>query len=249
MQKQILTEIRELKSLISKVIGTSDQFPDNPFSTDALDRASREFERLSIQRGNWVKERDIQEHIKSAPWRCGKFIREEFGFQNYFKRGREYYYWKNDLIALGKELIDRKVDLRSYVELKEDQAKFEKYVNALLNNITPKGKRKPYKLPTLLKGIQSTPPKMPDPEVIRTDLKNLKAEFFKNKYGDYIDIYRGNYARIKEIYWMEKYIEPNLRKRLNSWRESFNLANDLLKKITKKKEVFIPIQEDEMIRL
>jgi hypothetical protein len=111
MQREILAEIRELKALMAKIIGTADLAPENQFSVEALDKAALEFEKLSIQRGDWVIDDNIEKYIKNAPWRAGRFIRENFGFRNYFMRGRKCYYSKRDLIALGKELQDRKVDL------------------------------------------------------------------------------------------------------------------------------------------
>jgi hypothetical protein len=51
------------------------------------------------------------------------------------------------------------------------------------------------------------------------------------------------------MYWFEKYLEPELRKRCRKWCENFNYANHALQEVTKKKEKFIPVKEDDMIQL
>ena len=71
MQKQILSEIKELKSLLAKVIGTSELPPEQQFSVEAIDKAAKEFQKLAIDRGEWVKDEDISKFIKGG-WGCGK---------------------------------------------------------------------------------------------------------------------------------------------------------------------------------
>lgn len=51
------------------------------------------------------------------------------------------------------------------------------------------------------------------------------------------------------IYWFEKYLEPGLKKRCKKWCEDFNYANHAIEEVTKKKETFIPVQEEDMIQL
>ena len=51
MQKELLAEIKELKIAISTLIGTSDLHPEEQFSKEALDKAAKQFQKLSIERG------------------------------------------------------------------------------------------------------------------------------------------------------------------------------------------------------
>ena len=131
MEKEILSEIKQLKAAISKLIGTADLPAKEQFSTAALDKAAKQFQKLSIERSEWVEEYNIDKYIKNARYRAGAFIRQEFGFSNYFKRGQTYYYNKKDLMALAKELKARNVDLGRYMEYIEDQAKFKKYLSLI----------------------------------------------------------------------------------------------------------------------
>lgn len=249
MEREILSEIKQLKAAISKLIGTSELLAKEQFSKEALDKAAKQFQKLSIERGEWVEEYNIDKYIKNARHRAGAFIRQEFGFSNYFKRGQSYYYNKQDLIALGKELKARNVDLGRYMEYLEDQAKLKKYLESAGENSKGKRKKKAFQLPYDLKDIATSPAKAPSPDVIREDLKRLKEEFFQFNLAEYIDIYRGNHAMMKFVYYYEKYMEPELKKRCKRWCENFNYANHALELVTKKKEAFVPVKEEDMIQL
>jgi hypothetical protein len=249
MEKEILSEIKQLKSAISKLIGTSDFPIKEQFSKEALDKAAKQFQKLSIERGEWVEEYSINKYIKNAGYRAGAFIRQEFSFSSYFKRGQSYYYNKKDLIVLGKELKARNVDLGRYIGYIEDQAKFKKYLAIASENVKGKKKSKAFQLPYDLKDIATSPAKAPSASIIRDDLARLKEEFFKYNLSDYIDIYKGNHAMIKLIYHIEKYLEPELKKRCKRWCDNFNYANHALELVTKKKDVFVPIKDEDMIQL
>ncbi len=80
MQNELLAEIRSLKSAIATLIGTSDLSPKEQFSKEALSRVSKQFQKLSIDRGDWICDNDISKFIKKAPYRCGAFIIKEFQF-------------------------------------------------------------------------------------------------------------------------------------------------------------------------
>ena len=235
--------------MIAKLIGAPDPSTQNPFSVEVIEKAAKEFQQLSIQRGEWIVEYDLDKYIKKAPHGAGKFIREHFSFTSFFKRGSRYYFYKEDVLALAKELKDRNVDLRRYMELKEDQARFEKYLTAQKENNKGKKKRKAYHLPAYVKNFLTAPPVLPGVEIVREDLKALKQEFFEHKLGEYVDIYKGNYALLKYLYPYERYIAPEIRKRAKDWCDHFNIANRVLQEITKKKETFIPIEEEKMIQL
>lgn len=104
MENQILEELKKLNLVLSKVIGSSELPEASRFSKKAIDKAAKEFQKLAIQRGEWVKNEHISKYIKNAPYYSAKFIVEDLKFKNYFKRGNEYYLNKEDLIKLGKEL-------------------------------------------------------------------------------------------------------------------------------------------------
>ena len=128
MEKQMLKEIKELKEILAKVIGTGDVATRDQFSKETITKVAQEYKKLSIERGDWIKGDDLYKVIKGAHYQSGKFIREVFMFKNYFKKGQTYYYYRKDILALGKELKERSVDLGRYMELKADQEKFKKYV-------------------------------------------------------------------------------------------------------------------------
>ena len=123
MEDRILKEIKELKSVIAQVIGSSELPAKQKFSKEAIAKAAKEFQKLSIERGEWLVESDIHKVIRKAPWRAGKFIIEKFGFNNYFTRGRTLYFNRKDLVALSAELKKRNIDLSRYIELEEDKEK------------------------------------------------------------------------------------------------------------------------------
>lgn len=245
-QEQILNEIKELKSIIAKLLGLSSPSTENPFSTEALEKAAKDYRKLSIERGEWVSSHEIDKHIKSASYNPANFIIRELEFSNYFKRGSTYYFNKQDLIALAKELKDRNIDLGRYEELKADQEKFKKYLENASQN--KKGK-KAFKLPKDVKDIISVPAKIPPVEELKADLKKLREEYLQYKLIEYIDIYRDSYAMSKHLYYIQKYIEPDVRKRINKWVTDFNNVNHLLTESKVKKEKFIPIKDDEIIQL
>ncbi len=249
MQKEILSEIKELRTALTQVLGISDLPPDQQFLKEALNKAAKEFQKLNIERGQWVADHSVGKYIKNAGYRAGAFIRQEFGFSNYFKRGQTYYYSKKDLISLGKELKERNVDLGRYMEFIEDRTKFKKYVSEAAQNNKGKLKNKSYKLPADVNNITTSPPPMPEVNVIREDIKRLKEEFFEYKLSEYIDIYKDNYAMTKFIYHFEKYLEPGLKRRCKKWCDDFNYANHALEEVTKKKEKFIPVKDEDMIQL
>lgn len=247
MSKELLNEIKELRKVIATLIGTSDLPATEQFSKEALDKAAMQFQKLSIERGDWISNDDIDKYIKRAHYRSGAFLIKEFKFTNYFKRGRALYFNKKDIVALAKELKERNINLARYIEYTDDHAKFKKYLESASQN--NKGKKKVYQIPEGLKDFDTSPIKMPSPDIIREDIKSLKDEFFKYNLSDYIDIYRDNYAIMKHIYWFEKYLEPGLKKRCKKWCEDFNYANHALEEVTKKKETFVPVQEEDMIQL
>ncbi|HPV57368.1 MAG TPA: hypothetical protein PKW61_09600, partial [Tenuifilaceae bacterium] len=77
METKILKEIKQVRDLLSKLVGTYDLPAKERFSTQALDKAALEFKRLSIERGEWISDYELSKVIKKAPHYCGKFIIEK----------------------------------------------------------------------------------------------------------------------------------------------------------------------------
>ncbi|MGN6194983.1 MAG: hypothetical protein ACTHOB_08590 [Ginsengibacter sp.] len=245
MQKEIMNELLNLKSMLAKLIGTSDLSAENQFSDEAINRAAKEFQKLFIEREEWINDSQIARYIKGAGWNAGKFIREEFQLSRFYRKAHTYYYYKKDIIAIGNELKKRNVDLNRYMELKSDQADFKKKISSFSQN---RAKKKLYSIPSDLRDISTSLPPKPSIETIRDDLNQLKKEFFQYKLSNYIDVYKGNHAMMKRAYYFDKYLDPELKKRSKKWCENFNYANEALT-ILGKKETFPPVKEEEMIQL
>jgi hypothetical protein len=246
MEKEILKEIHELKLILSKLIGSDKESPENQFSEEALNKAQKLYLKMSIERGDWVKDTEISRFIKPAPWNPLTFIRKEFEFTNWIKRGYEYLYSKKDLIALGEELAARNIDCKRYQDYLGDKASFDRKMATFNDPKKTKGKR--FKIPPKLKNIVTTDIPKPDPELVRQDLAMLKREFKSCKFEAYIDIYKGTHAMLKNIYYYQKYLEPGLKRRCRKWCDDFNYANHALELITGKKEKFA-VTDPNLIQL
>lgn len=248
MQQQILNELKQLKEVLAILAGTANLSTREQFSRPALDKAAKQFQKLAIERDEWVNDDKISKYIKNAGYHAGNVIRSEFLFKNYFKRGHTYYYYKKDLITLNDELKKRNIDLGRYIEIVNDQVKFRKYLDRV-NEEKSNTAKKQFRIPKGLKNITTSPPPFPDAEIIRADIKRLKDEFFEFKLDQYIDIYRGTYAMMKHVYCFQKYMASDLMKRCRKWCDNFNYANTALEKVTKKKEHFNPVKDEDMIEL
>lgn len=230
METKILEELKQIKLILSKITGTENLPAKEKFSKEALDKAAKEYQDMVIKRGEWVDNSDLYTVSKIYGWKSGKFIIEKFGFNNYFLRGKTMYFNKKDLIALRNELKERKIDLDRYMELTEDQEKFEKYIeNIDLPKV--KKKNKAFLIPEDLEDIETKPYRIPE-ETIKKDIEGLKEDFRNKKLADYIDLYhRGTYAIFKYQYEFDKYLEASLRKDCKNWCFKFNYANRALEKL------------------
>lgn len=237
-EDRIIKELEDLKSLFAKLIGTSSQPETLRFSNEALDKAAKDYLAMTIQRGEWITEDELPKYLRQSAHRAGALIQEAFAFTRIIKKGHSYLYYKEDVIALGDELKARNIDLSRYREYRDDKANFEKKVAAILDPSKSRTKGKRFKIPTGLKNITTSEIPKPDPTIVRQDLANLKAEFKKAKYHEYIDIYRSTHAMLKTMYYFEKYLEPGLKARCRKWCESFNYANNALQLITGRPEKF-----------
>lgn len=229
MEEKILKEIKQIRLILSELVGTSDLPASERFSKEAISKASKEYRKLAIERGQWLSNHEIDTVIKNSPWRAGKIIIDKFGFSNYFKRGSTFYYNRKDLIALNKELKKKNINLKEYADLLEDQEKFHKYVNSINTN-----KRKRYKIPDELRDINSKPYSPPSEELVKNEIKKLMDEFDRFDLLEYISLYEGKtYAMFKYDYTFDRYLDPKLKKYCKDWCFKFNYANNALKKIVK----------------
>jgi len=235
-QDTILKELQELKSILSIVIGTSDRVGEDRFSTEALNEAGKLFKKMSIERGDWVDEDDLPKYLGPCPYNGGSFIRKEFAFSGWVKKGHQYRYSKKDLGALGAELKLHDIDLKRYQEFLDDKAAFDRKT---ARDSFKSTQIKPYNFPKGVRNITTTEIPKPDPEVVRQDLAQLRQAFKDGKYEAYVNIYKGTHAMLKHIYVFQKYLEPGLKRRCQKWCEDFNYANHALELITGKKEKFV----------
>jgi hypothetical protein len=230
MEAQILKEIQDIRKSLAKIIGTSELPTREQFSKESLDTAADEFKKLSIQRGEWITDSQISDIIKKAPYYSGKFIIEQFGFTNYFIKGKSLYFNRKSIVALNKELRIRNINLAKYIELFRNQEKFKKYVEKANKGGSRKGIQ--FQLPEGLKDVNPSPYPSPNEE-IKAHLLYLKTEFEKFKLSDYIELYSDEtYAMFKHEYYWDRYLKPDLKKQCVKWCNDFNHANYALKKIS-----------------
>lgn len=231
MEEKILDELKQIRKLLSEIIGTSDLPAKEKFSKEAIAKAAKEYRKLSIERGEWIPSGDIDKVIKHAHWNSGKLIIEKFQFTNYFIRGKTYYFNKKDLIELNIELKKKNIDIKTYSELLEDKEKFQKYIDSIS---VKNGKkiRKPFLIPDGLKDIFTLPYSPPSEELVRNEIEALMVEYKKFNLSEYIDIYDSKtYARVKFEYYFDRYLKPELKKFCNDWTYRFNYANGALKRM------------------
>jgi len=236
MEDKILSEIKQIRKLLSELVGTTDLPVNQKFSKEAILKAAKEFKKLSIERGQWIPSHDIDKIIKHAHWNSAKIIIENFEFNNYFKRGSTLYFNKKDLIELGKELKKRNINFGKYYELLNDKEKFRKYIHAI---ILPKGRktRNHFKIPEGLRDIFSKPYSAPTEDLVRNEIEILMEEYKKFDLSEYIDLFeRKTYAMFKFDYSFDRYLKPELKKFCKDWSFKFNYANTALKRILELKE-------------
>jgi Ca2+-binding EF-hand superfamily protein len=236
MEDKVLSELKQIRKLLSELVGTTELPVKQKFSKEAISKAAKEFRKLSIERGKWIPSDEISKIIKHAPWHSGKTIIEKFEFTNYFKRGSTFYFNRKDLIELNKELKKKNINLEKYGELLNDKEKFRKYVNAI---ILPKGRktRNNFKIPEGLRDIFSKPYSAPTEELVRKEIETLMEEYKKFDLSEYIDLFYGKtYAMFKYDYSFDRYLKPELKKFCKDWSFKFNYANTALKRILELKE-------------
>ncbi|WP_282126994.1 hypothetical protein [Marinifilum flexuosum] len=229
-EDKLYTELKQLRYLLAKVVGTQDLPKRDQFSKEALKKAASEFRKLQTERGEWISESDISKVIRTASYGSGKFIIEKFKFKNYFIRGRTYYFNRKDLVALNKELKARKINLGTYMKLEEDKEKFHKYLHDLKQG---KKRRPRFKIPENLTDITSEPYNHPPKEKVLKHIDSLMKEYESLKLNEFIDIFENSHAMVKHIYYLDRYLEPSKRKQCAKWCFEFNYAQTALREIKK----------------
>lgn len=80
MEEKILKEVKQIRVLLSQMLGTNDLPARQKFSKEAITKAAKEFRTLEVKRGKWITRHEIPQVIKNAPWDCSKVILEQFEF-------------------------------------------------------------------------------------------------------------------------------------------------------------------------
>lgn len=230
MNKQILEELKDLKSVVYKLAGISEQSDESPISTEAIEKATKEFRSLEIQRGEWLQDYDLDKYFKGVGYGAGKFIREVFEFKDYFNKGRTIYYKKSSILKLRDELKSRNVNLASFIELKNDKESFQNSIDKYLAT-KPKG-RKPFALPEYFENI-NLDKLQPPVELVQEDLKKLHEEYVKENLQKYIVVWNG-YASLRIGYPFKQYFDEEIKKRCRQWCNRFGAANYALELLTGK---------------
>jgi Ca2+-binding EF-hand superfamily protein len=229
MEEKIYDELKQIRRLLSQLIGTSDLPTSERFSKEAISRAAKEFQKLTIERGEWIPDNEIDKIIRTAHYCPGKFLIERMGFTNYFKWGREHYFNKKDLQALNKELKERKIHLDKYHTLFFEKERFDNLVRGIK---IPKGTKtkKHYKIPEGLQNITDRPYSQETEELARKEIETLMEEYKKFDLSEYIELYFGKtQAYYRYEYSFDRYIKPELKKYCKDWCFKFNYANTALK--------------------
>ena len=245
-EEQIIRELAEIKQAIVRIAGTSELPKEEQFSVSALDKVAMELKKLATKRGEWIDDGDLSRYFKGV-YNGGKFIRETFEFNDYFIKGRSYYYRKSSIARLSQELKSRNVDLARYKELKESEAKFQEKI-LKVNAVKKKQKTKaPFQLPDSLKDI-TTDDFHPAVEVVETELKQLREDFTKENLSKYIDVY-GGHAMHKFRYPFSGFVGKEIKSRSKRWCDQYNMACHALSELSEKQLKFLPPEDPSAYEL
>ena len=235
-EDKVFAELKQIKKILSLIIGTSDLPEKEKFSREAISTAAREFQKMQIERGEWIETNDVCKVIKHAPYNPAKILIDHFQFKNYFMRGKKYYFKKTDLIDFNKELKNRNINLEKYDELLRDKEKFQKYIDGIHTEKRNKSRRR-FQIPEGLENIYSVPYSLPIEQQVRDEINALLEEYKKFDLSTYIDFYEmKTYAMFKYQYEFDRYLKPDIKKLCKNWCFKFNYANNALKRILELKK-------------
>ncbi|MFD2871967.1 hypothetical protein ACFS5N_05775 [Mucilaginibacter ximonensis] len=218
MEKAVLAELKAIRAALATLAGTSDLPEGEQLNLVALEKAAKEFKKLSTLRKAWVEEYQLSSVFKDVRHGTGKFLREELGFTAYFTHGRGHFYNRKALLALARELKERKVNLARYMEYKTDRAKFEAKVK--------KAKLAVYVLADDMRNIETSVTPAPSKILVTDEIKRLEGEF--DEFREYVDAYEG-FAMMKSDYFFSKFRDAAFRARCKKWIESYNYAHEALR--------------------
>ncbi len=68
MEDKILNELKQIRQLLSELIGTAELPASEKFSKEAIAKAAKEFRKMSIERGEWISSDNINTVIKNVLW-------------------------------------------------------------------------------------------------------------------------------------------------------------------------------------
>lgn len=223
MQKEIIAELKALREAVTILAGTQEMKPEKQLSPAILNKVAKEFKKLDRKNKEWVQEYDLYSIFKGTNYGVGKYLREELKFAQWLMKGKSYYYNRKAVLDLAKELKVRKVNLGRYIELKNQQAKFETWVK------TAAAQKKiiAYQLPNDMLDVETSPTPRPSERLITDELRRLETEFEEMKMGDYIDIYN-SFAVHKIDYTFAKFRDEAYRQRCKKWIENYNYAKRAL---------------------
>jgi hypothetical protein len=217
----IIETLNEIKHILSRLVGTTQLSKEMQFSEHALDKAAKEFKKLRREDNTWVSEYDIRKYIKTAPYNnTGAFIREEFGFTNFYMKGRSRFYYRKDLINLARELKKRNIDLTRYMQLKAEKVRMEgqpdKYLLRKQKKIKPYG----YRIPVGIQNITALPVKKSTLKELRELQETLKQEYQNDNLTEHIEIHSEKFATAHNHFYYG--MNDEIRKKVKRWIRKYN---------------------------
>jgi hypothetical protein len=233
MDKDVLLELKEIKSILAHLAGTIDVPEEQQFSKAALDKAAKLFVKLNITENQWVQTHDLSDYFKGCyRYELGKFLRDEFKFTNYYNKGNAFFYNKKDIINLAEELKKRNVDLARYMELCKSKDLIKNKITSIASKnrdtrVKANGKTKAYTISEDLKNIQLSDFEFPEFNVVEQDIAKFMAQFESMELGDHIDIY-GDHALIKDNSYLKLYLPNRTYTICQEWCNKYNKAQHAL---------------------
>lgn len=227
MEEQVLKELKEIKDLLAHLTGTHDLPKKDRFSKAAIAKAAKEYQKLAMQRDDWIPRWKFNKVFMETPRNCEKVLIEKFKFTNYYKQGHGKIFNKTDLELLNKELKKKNINFKDYGELLLDKEKFEKKINSIkfINS-----NKNHFKIPDNLENINNTHP-LPSIERVQNEINELLEDYNKFDLSEYIGLYdKQTYSMYKYDYSFDRYVDPQKKKYCKDWCFKFNYANDALLK-------------------
>lgn len=227
----IANELRQIRNILSELIGSSDLPAKERFSREAIEKAAVEFRNLQTERGEWIRNGEIDDVIKHANYNSGRILIDQFEFKNYFTRGRTPYFNKKDLIELDKELKKKNINLTIYDELLRDKEKFQKYIDSIPKKSGPKPKKN-FRIPEGLENVFSVPYSLQIEDKVYEELDGLMEDYKKFNLSEYVGLFeKKTHAMFKYDYNLDRYLKPELKKFCKDWCFKFNYAQSALKRL------------------